>query len=144
MSSGSVPSPPDHQSSTRRILVDAYIGFVVFPILNFLTVLILYLVLSTMSPTLFWEQVQVIIAVAILGVACAVALLAHFGLRWPGFAAGLLGGYALMTVVSGGTCTFLRQPMGRTSSPFDALFLYVAALVILGGALLISSLSKSR
>ncbi len=132
MSKGADSPPPDQRSNRRQTLTEAYFGLVAFGALNLPVLSVLNTM--TMSPPFR--------AVAFLGVICALAALAYFGLHRRGFAAGLLGGYALMTLVSGGTCTFLRQP-----GTFDAgtgLILYVVALVVFGGALLISSLFKPR
>jgi len=68
--------------------------------------------------------------------AAVVAVLAMFGLaaRRRDLAAGLLAGYGVMTVVSGGACTlFVPAP---AQAPIGAL-LYVVALTGFGAGLLI-------
>ena len=67
------------------------------------------------------------------------------GLGRRAFAAGLLGGYALMTVSSGGACTlFVQPPLLTTFNAVSGAFLYAVAIAVFGLVILNHRLSDSE
>ncbi len=80
----------------------------------------------------------------LLAVVSALVAWAYWGWRRPGFAIGLVGGYAFMTIISGGTCTlFLNTALTSSFNGFTGLFLYIGAMAVFGLVLLIRRLSRS-
>ncbi len=80
----------------------------------------------------------------LLAVVIALAAWAYWGWDRPGFAAGLLGGYALMTIISGGTCTlFVHDPLVPRFNIVTGPLLYIGAVLIFGLVLLIRRLSRA-
>ncbi len=105
---GEPESPsPNQPKRPRRTLAGAYVGFVTFGALNVLA----FLVMSTAIGAPGFRAMA-LVGGGLLAVVIALAAWAYWGWDQPGFAAGLLGGYALMTIISGGTCTlFVRYPL---------------------------------
>jgi hypothetical protein len=60
------------------------------------------------------------------------------------FAAGVAGGYVLMTVVSGGTCTFTFGDPLQVEGPLVGMFLYGFAIVALGVAAVVWLVMQRR
>ncbi len=132
MSDGS--APPDPGTSHWPKIEEAYRGFFAFGVLNLLAFLAAN------------ELVQTTIAAVVFGAAiAALAAWSYRRLDRHALAAGLLGGYALMSIISGGTCTlFVGQPQPTTSNVLRGAFLYVAAIIIFGLVLLNHRLSDSE
>ncbi|HSH77505.1 MAG TPA: hypothetical protein VLA19_03120 [Herpetosiphonaceae bacterium] len=137
-------SDPDTPSSSRqehprRTLAGAYRGFVAFGVLNFLA----FFVMSNVIGATGFHYIA-LVGVGLLAVVIALAAWAYFGWGRPGFAAGLLGGYALMTIISGGTCTlFVSNSLDSRFNIITGPLLYIGAVVIFGLVLLIRRLSQS-
>ena len=117
---------------SRRPLADAYRGFVTFGLLD----VVAFYGMSMLVGALGLQGTALAGAALVVAIG-GVAAWAYFGLAWPGFAAGLVGGYALMTIISGGTCTlFVSQPVIGTFNVFSGFFLYAGAMAIFGLVLL--------
>ncbi len=126
--------PPDPEASRWPQLAEAYRGFVAFGVLNVATI-----ALTTVLPG------AAIKVVVLLAATSALAVWMDRGLCPRAFAAGLLGGYALMTVISGGACTlFVPQPLLAGFNMVSGAFLYVVAIIIFGLVLLNHWLSDSE
>ena len=137
-------SDPDTPSSSRqehprRTLAGGYRGFITFGVLNFLAFLVMNDAIGARR-----SLYTALAGVGLLAVVIALAAWAYFGWGRPGFAAGLLGGYALMTIISGGTCTlFVSNSLDSRFNVITGLLLYIGAVVIFGLVLLIRRLSQS-
>ena len=119
-------SPPSDAASQWPKIAEAYRGFVAFGVLN---------VTAIMAPTALVGAATKV--VGLVAATCALAVWMDRGLRRRAFAAGLLGGYALMTVISGGACTlFVPQPLLAGFNMVSGAFLYVVAIIIFGLVLL--------
>ncbi len=115
-----------------RMLADAYRGFVTFGLLD----VVAFYGMSMLVGALGLQGTVLAGAALVAGIG-AVAAWAYFGRARPGFAAGLVGGYALMTIISGGTCTlFVSQPMIGTFNVISGFFLYAGAMAVFGLVLL--------
>ena len=88
---------PNQPKRPRKTLAGAYVGFVTFGALNVLAFLVMSNALG--APGL---PAMALVGGGLLAVVIALAACAYWGWDPPGFAAGLLGGYALMTIISGG------------------------------------------
>lgn len=127
------PPPPDPDVRRWSRIVDAYRGLVAFGVLNVATI-----ALTTVLPG------AAIKVVVLLAATSALAVWMDRGLRRRAFAVGLLGGYALMTVISGGACTlFVPQPLLAEFNMVSGAFLYAGAIIIFGLVLLNHHLSES-
>ncbi len=128
------PPPPDPDVSRWSRIADAYRGLVAFGVLNVATI-----ALTTVLPG------AAIKVVVLLAATSALAVWTDRGLRRRAFAAGLLGGYALMTVISGGACTlFVPQPLLAAFNSVSGAFLYAGAIIIFGLVLLNHQLSDAE
>ena len=108
-------------------------GFVAFGVLNVAAIAV--------TTVLVGAAIKVVVLLAATG---ALAMWMGRGLRRRAFAAGLLGGYALMTVISGDACTlFVPQPLLAGFNMVSGGFLYVAAIIIFGLVLLNHQLSDA-
>ncbi len=127
-------SPPPAPEASRWLqLAEAYRGFVAFGVLNVAAIAV--------TTVLVGAAIKVVV---LLAATSALAVWMDRGLRRRAFAVGLLGGYALMTVISGGACTlFVPQPLLAGFNMVSGAFLYVAALIIFGLVLLNHHLSES-
>ncbi len=128
---------PTPRQRPRGTLAGAYVGFVTFGVLNVLA----FVVMTNGGAAVF--RSTVLVAAGLLAVIMALAAWAYVGWGRPGFAVGLVGGYALMTIMSGGTCTlFVPQLIPRFNFISGAL-LYSGAVLIFGLVLLIRRLSRA-
>ncbi len=129
----------NQQERPRRTLAGAYLGFVVFGVLNIVAFLIMSNVIGATG-----LQDMPLAGVGLLAMASALAAWAYVGWRRPGFALGLVGGYALMTIISGGTCTlFMSRSLIPRFNIITGPLLYIGAVAIFGLVLLIRRLSMS-
>lgn len=71
----------------------------------------------------FWAGPLYLAAVLALGALC------YFVLHWRSFAIGLVGGFALMTIVSAGSCTLFNRSDNGAVAGF---FLYPLTLLVSG------------
>ena len=127
-------APPSDGASQWPKIAEAYRGFVAFGVLNVAAI--------AATTGLVGAASKLIVLVAATGV---LAVWIDHGLRRRAFAAGLLGGYALMTVISGGACTlFVPQPLLAAFNSVSGAFLYGAAIIIFGLVLLNHRLSDSE
>ncbi len=133
-------SPPPNQSvSAPGTMAEAYRGFITFGVLNFLAFLVMSNVIGATG-----LQDMPLVGVGLLAVVSALAVWAYVGWRRPGFALGLVGGYALMTIISGGTCTrFVNNSLIPQLDIITGPLLYIGAVLIFGFVLLVRRLSKS-
>ena len=121
---------------SRGTLADAYRGFVTFGLLDFVAFLATSRLVGAVG-----SRGTTLAGVGLVAAVGAVAGWTYFGRARPGLAAGLLGGYALMAIISGGTCTmFLSRPMIGTFNVISGFFLYAGAMAIFGLVLLNRSL----
>ncbi len=126
--------PPDPEAGPWPQLAEAYRGFVSFGVLNVAAIAV--------TTVLAGAAIKVVVLLAATG---AVAVWMDRGLRRRAFAAGVLGGYALMTVISGGACTlFVPQPLLAGFNMVSGAFLYAGALIIFGLVLLNHHLSDAE
>ena len=126
--------PPDPGASYWPTIADAYRGFFAFGVLNVLAFLVANALVGT-----------TIGAVVFLAAISALAAWIDRGLGRRAFAAGLLGGYPLMTIISGGTCTLLvHQPVLTPFNVVSGFVLYAIAVAIFGLVLLNHHLSESE
>jgi hypothetical protein len=121
MSSGGIP--PARSSSPARLLAFVWVGMAVFGILN----IPLLSVLPSRDSGLIGAG---LFAAIIIGLAAV----AFFMLRWRAFAAGLLAGYVVMTLVSQGVCTLFASGSAANAEEgyIGGLFLYVLGMFIFG------------
>jgi hypothetical protein len=122
---------------SARALALVWLGMVGFGALNF--VIFLYAISLSQAETN--SLVPALVAALIVGGAAAFCA---FVLRWRLFAAGLLIGYALMTIVSGGTCTLFVDILGGNGNPLAGLVLYLLGLLVFAVALPIVALVARR
>ena len=136
---GEPESPNPNQQRPRTTLAGAYLGFITFGVLNVLAFLVMRDALGAPGfPAL------ALVSGGLLAVVIALAAWAYWGWDRPGFAAGLLGGYALMTIISGGTCTlFVRDALVPRFNIITGPLLYIGAVMIIGLVLLLRRLSRS-
>ena len=135
------PASPsrNQQKPPRTTLAGTYLGFITFGVLNVLAFFVMSDVIGAPG-----FRATALVGGGLLAVVIALAAWAYFGWGRPGFAAGLLGGYALMTIISGGTCTlFVRNSLISGFSIITGPLLYIGAVVIFGFVLLIRRLSQS-
>lgn len=112
------PVPPPQPSRDWSL----HLGFVLIGLVAFAMVSFLFLIAASRTGT---DLVAgLLFAVTVLGVAA----LAYWGLRWRGVAIGLVGGYALMSLVSGGVCTGWRSDDGGGYGILVGAMLYVLAV----------------
>lgn len=110
-----------------------YLGLLAFGLFNFTATSWLPIGIGIRQPP---EMAQNNLSSALIfsGIVVVAAGLA-FALRRRDLAAGLLSGYAIMSIVSGGSCTYLTtQP--SVGGPLFGLLLY-GAMLVLGGLWLI-------
>ena len=145
MSRGPVSPDPNQQKHPHRTLAGAYLGFVTFGALNVLA----FFVMSNGNERLLdigaaGLGYRALLGAGLLAVVMALAAWAYVGWGRSGFAVGLVGGYALMTIISGGTCTLFvnRSPIPRFNIITGPL-LYIGAVLIVGLVLLLRRLSRS-
>ncbi len=135
-----VSSRSDRPERPSRTLEGAYRGFVAFGVLN----LVAFRVMSMFAGPAR-GQYSALVATGLLVVVGGLAAWAYIGWGRPGFVAGLLGGYALMTLISGGTCTlFVNMTPMPQFNMISGFILYAAAVVIFGLARLNRHLSDSE
>ena len=130
---------PNQQQRPRSTLAGAYLGFITFGVLNVLAFFVMSNGIGAAGlcyRALLWAR--------LLAVVMALAAWAYVGWGRPGFAVGLVGGYALMTIISGGTCTLFvnRSPIPRFNIITGPL-LYIGAVLIVGLVLLLRRLSRA-
>lgn len=118
----------------------AYVGLVTFVPLN----VFLFFGVGLLTSSLTSGPLAIIPPVAFALAVLLVVGLAYWR-RWYSFAAGLIVGYALMSIISGGTCTLLVLDGPQLESGFFiALVYYPLALIVLGIALGIYSVINAR
>jgi hypothetical protein len=126
------PAAPKPAPTARQILASLWLGMVAFGILNIPLLILLNSLASGIGITTPGLLPGAMFAVVVGGIAALCALL----LDWRFFAAGLLGGYVLMTIASGGVCTLLGQDRGFAERALSGLIIYTLAvfvfLVVLG------------
>ena len=131
--------PPDQPARAPGTMAEAYRGFVAFGVLNFLAFLVMSNVIGATG-----LQYMALVGVGLFASVSALAVWTYRGLDRRGFAVGLVGGYALMTIISGGTCTlFVNNSLIPRFNIISGFLLYVAAVAIFGLVLLSRWLSKS-
>lgn len=123
------------RDSPRRLkLTEAYLGVLLFGPLNL--TLFQFLVNSSLS-----SSGKAFLSVGLMGALSGLVFL----LGRPSLAAGLLSGYALLTLLSGGTCTLGATTSMDSLGPLMlGLFLYPAVLTVLGIALAVRSFSRRQ
>ncbi|HSH77504.1 MAG TPA: hypothetical protein VLA19_03115 [Herpetosiphonaceae bacterium] len=144
MRSGAPSRPPRDRSSTTRVLTDVYLGLLAFGLLNVLALLAgntsgVRQVLAA-GGNVDW---MIIYAALLLFMVGAVAAWAYVRAGRRGLAFGMLGGYALITAVSGGACT--GWGLQRPTSTFNGstgVYTYLAAVVIFTVALIVAGASS--
>ena len=77
------------------------------------------------------------VGLAFLALVVGLAAVAFFLLRWRAFAIGLVAGYALLSLLSGGVCTLLNAETDSIEGGYLALFGAVAYVLALGLAVLV-------
>lgn len=82
-------------------------------------------------------------ALILIGIVVLAAGLS-FAAGFRSFAAGVAGGYVLMTVVSGGACTLTFTDPLVEGGPLIGLFLYGVAIVVFGVAAVVFLVMRSR
>jgi len=121
---GTGSQPP----TVLSLLLRVWLGMLVFGILN----LPLILLLSGMSGSTSAGLASAALFALLVGVVAALPALV-FGWRSPGwraFAAGMLVGYVVMTIVSSGACTMLPNAAGSGDGALTAALLYPLALFV--------------
>jgi len=120
------------------LLLRVWLGMLIFGILNLPLILLLSGMLGGTSAGL----ASAALFALLVGVVAALPALA-FGWRSPGwraYAAGMLVGYVVMTIVSSGACTMLPTAAGSENGALTAVFLYPLALFLFIVALGIAGL----
>ena len=139
MSRDPVSPDPNQQQRRPTTLAGAYLGFVVFGVLNVVAFLIMSNVIGATG-----VQDMPLVGAGLLVVVSALAAWAYVGWGWHGFAVGLVGGYALMTIISGGTCTlFVSNSLIPRFNIITGPLLYIGTVLIFGLVLLIRRLSRA-
>lgn len=126
------PSPPPPQTARKTPLNwgALWLGLLLFGGIDF--AVFLYLLDSGTAAALILIGIVVFIA----------GLSFVAGLR--SFAAGVAGGYVLMTVVSGGACTLMFTDPLVEGDPLIGLFLYGLAIAVFGVAAVVYLVSRAR
>lgn len=139
MHSGAPPPPRDNHPRTSQVLTDAYLGLLAFGVLNLLVLLFINMLGVRLAFAIGWNLDWMVMHAAILLFTVGVlATWAYVRAGRQGLATGLVGGYALITAVSGGECT--GWGLQRPTSTFNGatgLYAYLAAVVIFTLALII-------
>jgi hypothetical protein len=134
---GSQPPP-----TVLSLLLRVWLGMLIFGIVNLPLILLLSGIFGSTTPGL---ASAALFALLVGVVAILPALL--FGWRspsWRAYAAGMLVGYVVMTIVSNGDCTMLPTAAGFGDGMLSALFLYPLALFLFIVALGIAGFVMAR
>ena len=130
---------PNQQNRPRRTLAGAYLGFITFGVLNVLAFFVISNGIGAAG-----LRYTALVGAGLLAIVMALAAWAYVGWGRPGFAVGLVGGYALMTILSGGTCTrFVRDSLVPRFNIITGPLLYIGTVLIFGLVLLIRRLSRT-
>ncbi len=146
--SGDPAAPsPNGRSGTTRLISEMYLGFLAFGLLYVCTYVLNRVVVG---PLLYAAGAS---ELALSSFVFAVVLLVVFGVAVVGMyvrgrrglAAGILGGYALITAVSGGETTGwgLQRPTSTFNGTTGA-HVYLASLLVLILAFIVTEAVKSR
>ena len=139
MNSGTPPPPRGDHPRTTQALTDAFLGLLAFGVLNLLARLFINTLGARLLVVVGWNLDWMVFHAAILLFTVGVAAVwAYIRAGRRALATGLVGGYALITAVSGGECTGwgLQRPTS-TFNGVTGLYAYLAAVVILNVALII-------
>ena len=132
-------SPPPDAAGQWPKIEEAFRGFVAFGVFNFAMNIFINGAVGALPGR------AVIGALVVLAGVSALAGWMDRGLGRRTFAAGLLSGYALMTVISGGTCTlFMQRPLLTIFNAVSGSFLYAVAIAVFGLVILSHRLSDSE
>ena len=145
MRSGAPPPPRGNHPRTSQVLTDAYFGLLAFGMLNLLARLFINTLGVRLAFAFGWNLDWMVMHAAILLFTVgAAAVWAYSRPGRRGLATGLVGGYALITAVSGGECTGwgLQQPTS-TFNGVTGLYAFVAAIVMFTLALIIVGASST-
>ena len=127
-------NPQPGAPTTRGILLRIWLGIFLYGLLN-----IPFMVSAAAIATGLGVSSSGLAAGAIFALLVGLlAALTGLLLRWRIFTAGFLGGYALMTIVSAGSCTLLTQDTGFGEWALPGLLLYSLAVIVLGVGLAIA------
>ena len=102
----------------------AWLGMVVVTVAD----VVLFFVIASVAPTSSILPFGIAFAALVAGLGAVT----FFLLKWRAFAAGLVAGYVLLSLLSGGVCTFLRED-ATTEGGLLALsgaVLYISALML--------------
>jgi len=154
MSKGDVPAGTDPAQglTARRLLLRVWQGMLVFGILNL--PLVSFVDGLTLEPSVSGSPARTpglasaALFALLVGVAAALPALV-FGWRSPGwraYAAGVLAGYVLMTILTSGECTLLTRSFGSESESrvLNGGTLYILALIVFIVALGSAGLAARR
>jgi hypothetical protein len=130
MSKGDLPAGASsaQMPTARGLLLRVWLGMLVFGSINLPLILLLSSVVGNTTPGLASAAVFALL----VGVVAALPALV-FGWRssgWRAYAAGVLAGYVLMTIMSSGACTMLPTAAGSGEGALTAVFLYPLALIV--------------
>jgi hypothetical protein len=137
----SEPEKPVASPSSPMLTIGVrlWLGLFVYGILNLPIWLLAYALTDRpIGSTDLWG------AVIFFAVVLVVAVFGALVFRWRMFAAGLLAGYALMTIVSGGVCTGFNVGPGQFQQLSDGPLFYLAVLLLSLVGLVILSIVESR
>ena len=139
MRSGGSSPPCRDQSRTRRVLTDAYLGLLAFGLLNLLAWVFGNTLGLRLTSAAGWNLTGMVIHAAVLLFTVGVVASWAYGRAGRrGLATGIVGGYALITAVSGGACTgWGFQRPTSTLNGTTGMYAYLVTVVIFTVALII-------
>ncbi len=146
--SGDPKAPsPNGRSGMMRLIFEMYLGFLAFGPLYFCTYVLNQVVVDRLLYAAGFSRLSLssFVFAALLLVVVGIAVTGTYVRGRRGLAAGILGGYALITAVSGGESTGwgLQTP----TSPFNGVtgaYVYAASLIVLTLAFIVAEAVKSR
>ncbi len=138
---------PDGRSGTTRLVSEMYLGFLAFGPLYVCTDVLNQVVVGRLLYAAGASELALssFVFAALLLVVVGVAVVGMYVRGRRGLAAGILGGYALITAVSGGEST--GWDLQTPSAPFNgttAAHVYAASLLVLTLACIVTEAVKSR
>ena len=146
--SGDPAAPsPSGRSGTMRLILEMYLGFLAFGPLYFCAYVLNRVVVDRLLYAAGFSRLSFssFVFAALLLVVVGVAVVGTYVHGRRGLAAGILGGYALITAVSGGECTGwgLQTPTSTFNGTTGA-YVYAASLIVLTLAFIVAEALKSR
>ena len=146
--SGDPKAPsPNGRSGTTRLISEMSLGFLAFGLLAFCTYVLNTVVLDRLLYAAGFSKLALssFVFAALLLVVVGVAVVRTYVRGRRGMAAGILGGYALITAVSGGEST--GWGLQTSTSPFNGTtgaYVYAATLLVLTLACIVTEAVKAR